>query len=79
MGVYLETGGLSIRVSIIKSKKPRWQKESEYLVQLHSYPANSGAIERIFSTFGLVCSLIRNWLSTEKAQKLVRIHRLYRT
>ena len=47
----------------------------EYLAQLYSYPASSGTIERIFSTFGFVWSLIRNRLGTEKAQKLFRIHR----
>ena len=51
----------------------------EYLAQLHSYPASSGAIERIFSIFGFVWSLIRNRLGTEKNQKLVRIHKFYRT
>ena len=42
----------------------------EYLAKLHSYPASSGAIERIFSTFGLVYPLIRYRLGTEKTQKL---------
>ena len=47
-----------------------------YFAQLYSYPASSGAIKRIFSSYGLVWSLIRYRL---EAQKLVRIHRFYRT
>ena len=42
----------------------------EYLAQLHLYPASSGAIERIFSTFGLVWLLVRIRSGTEKAQNL---------
>lgn len=51
---------------------------ANYLRKLHSCPASSGGIERIFSAFGLIWSNIRNRLGTDKAQKLVRIYRHYR-
>ena len=61
-----------------KLKEPKLPKGfSEYLSKLHSCPASSGAIERIFSTFGLVWSTVRNRLGTDKAHKLVQIYRHY--
>lgn len=47
----------------------------KFFIDLHSCPASSGSIERIFSTFGFVWSDIRNKLSAEKAEKLVKIYR----
>ena len=38
--------------------------------------ASSASIERVFSTFGLVHSKIRNRLGVEKASKLVFLHRV---
>ena len=43
--------------------------------QLFSATASSAGIERLFSTFGLVHSKLRNKLGTEKAAKLVAIMR----
>ena len=47
----------------------------KFFFQLHSVPASSGSIERVFSTFGLVWSKMRNRLGTHKAQKLVKVYR----
>lgn len=44
-------------------------------MQLHTAVASSAGIERLFSTFGLIHSKIRNRLGTEKASKLVSIMR----
>lgn len=44
-------------------------------MQLHTAVASSAGIERLFSTFGLVHSKIRNRLGIEKASKLVSIMR----
>lgn len=44
-------------------------------MQLHTAVASSAGIERLFSTFGLVHSKLRNRLGTEKASKLVSIIR----
>ena len=38
--------------------------------------ASSASIERVFCTFGLVHSKIRNRLGVEKASKLVFLHRV---
>jgi len=47
----------------------------KFLISLHSCPASSASIERIFSTYGLVWSDLRNRLGAEKAQKLVNVYR----
>jgi len=41
--------------------------------------ASSASIECIFSTYGLVWSNIRNSFDAEKAEKLVKISRFYRS
>ena len=46
-----------------------------FFYQLHSVPASSGSIERVFSTFGYVWSKMRNRLGADKAQKLVKVFR----
>jgi hypothetical protein len=46
-----------------------------FMVSLHSCPSSSGSIERIFSSFGLVWSKMRNSLGTDRAEKLVKIYR----
>jgi hypothetical protein len=43
----------------------------QMIEQLLTAIASSASIERIFSTFGLVHSKLRNRLGTEKAAKLV--------
>lgn len=42
---------------------------------LLSCPASSASIERLFSTFGLVWSKLRNKLGVDKAHKLVKVYR----
>jgi len=42
---------------------------------LHSAPASSASLERIFSTFGHVWSTQRNRLGPNKAEKLVKAYR----
>ena len=51
---------------------------ADHLRKLHCCPVSSGEIERIFSAFGLVWSAVRNRLGAEKAQKLVRVYKLYK-
>ena len=46
---------------------------------LMSAVSSSAGVERVFSTFGLVHSKIRNRLGTEKAGKLVFIFKLLNT
>lgn len=46
-----------------------------YTINLLNCPASSASIERIFSTYGLVWTDLRNRLGVEKAQKLVQINR----
>ena len=48
-----------------------------FFKNLHSTVASSASVERIFSTFGLVWSKVRNRLGAEKAQKLVKIYRYF--
>jgi len=45
---------------------------------LHSAPASSASLERVFSTFGLVWSKLRNRLDPKKAEKLVKVYRYLR-
>uniref|UniRef100_A0A8D9FE05 HAT C-terminal dimerisation domain-containing protein n=1 Tax=Cacopsylla melanoneura TaxID=428564 RepID=A0A8D9FE05_9HEMI len=55
----------------------RWLHEgtNQLAEQLCTAVASSAGIERLFSTFGLVLSRVRNRLGTEKAAKLVTIFR----
>ena len=43
---------------------------------LHCCPASSGSIDRVFSTFGLLWSRMRNALGSDRVQKLVETTRL---
>jgi len=45
---------------------------------LHSAPASSASLERIFSTFGHVWSKQRNRLGPDKAEKLVKAYHYLR-
>lgn len=47
----------------------------KFLEDLHSITSTSASIERIFSTFGLVWSKLRNKLGCENAKKLVKVYR----
>jgi len=49
-----------------------------FVSSLHCCPASSGSIERIFSSFGLVWSKLRNRLGGGKAEKLVKTYRYLR-
>jgi len=50
----------------------------ELMVTLLSATASSAALERVFSSFGLVMTKLRNRLGLAKAQKLVFIYRMLR-
>lgn len=58
-----------------KSNDPDFADFSSFLAKLHSIPASSASIERLFSTFSLVWSKLRNKLGAEKVAKLVKIYR----
>ena len=47
----------------------------KFYSKLQTCPDSSTSLERVFSLFGLVWSKIRNRLSSDKAQKLVKIYR----
>ena len=49
------------------------------LHQLFTARASSAGIERVFSTFGLVHSKLRNRLGTQKAGKLVFMYKVLNT
>lgn len=53
------------------------QKVLPTIKQLLSATASSASVERVFSTFGLVHSKLRNRLGTEKAAKLVFLYKYY--
>lgn len=53
------------------------QKVLPTIKQLLSATASSASVERVFSTFGLVHSKLRNRLGTEKAAKLVFLYKHY--
>lgn len=50
----------------------------DLMLTLHTATASSSSLERIFSTFGLVMSKLRNKLGLDKAQKLVFCYRMLR-
>ena len=50
----------------------------DLMVTLHEASASSASLERIFSSFGLVMTKLRNRLGLEKAQKLVFCYRMLR-
>lgn len=56
---------------------PIIQKEFQIFRQLFCAAASSASVERIFSTFGMVHSKVRNRLGTEKASKLVFLYKYY--
>ena len=65
----------------MKAKKKLSSNEEfyDFLIKLHNCPASSAGIERIFSSYGLIWSKLRNRLGVEKATKLVKVHKYYRT
>lgn len=50
----------------------------EFMIGLMSCPASSASIERMFSTYGLVWSKLRNRLGSERAFMLVKIYKILR-
>lgn len=50
----------------------------DLMVSLHQASASSASLERIFSSFGLVMTKLRNRLGIQKAQKLVFCYRMLR-
>jgi len=62
-----------------KQRKATPTQSLQFHVKLCACPANSASIECIFSTYGLVWSNIRNSLDPEKAEKLVKINRIFQT
>lgn len=62
--------------SVLEARSSGYVKEfSNFMVSLANCPASSAAIERMFSTCGLVWSKLRNSLGLEKAKKLVKVYR----
>jgi len=51
----------------------------EFLMKLHSCPPTSASIERIFSSYGLIWSKLRNRLGAKKAENLVKIYKFFKT
>ena len=49
--------------------------DKDLIYRLLSAVASSSGVERVFSTFGLVQSKLRNRLGTEKAAKLVFLYK----
>lgn len=50
----------------------------QLMTKISSLPASSASVERLFSTFGLVHTKLRNRLGNEKTEKLVMCHRTLR-
>lgn len=63
-------------VAVRTEKRNKLPKEfCSFISNLLSCPASSAAIERIFSTFGMVWSKLRNRLGIERATKLVKVYK----
>lgn len=58
-----------------KIESAQFSEFCNYMVNLFSCPSSSASLERIFSTYGLVWSKLRNRLGAEKAEKLVKVYR----
>lgn len=59
-----------------QNRQPFFIEMAKFFADLHSCPASSASLERIFSTFGFVWSDLRNRLAPEKVEKLVKILKL---
>ena len=81
----VETISLSEWWSIVSKRNERMTEGklpegfAEFLAKLHTCTASSGSIERIFSSFGLIWSKVRNRLGSDKAHKLVKVYIYYRS
>ena len=51
---------------------------ADVIIHLLSSPASSASVERVFSSFGLVHTKLRNRLGVERAAKLVFCYRMLR-
>ena len=61
---------------IRKSSVPK--EFTDIALQLLNAPSSSASIERVFSSFGLIHTKVRNRLGNEKASKLVFCYRMLR-
>lgn len=48
---------------------------ASFCVKLHSCPASSAGLERVFSTFGHIWTKLRNKLGPDKVEQLVKVYR----
>jgi len=60
------------------SKNNEIQELADTMTHLHSCPASSASVERVFSSFGIVHNKLRNRLGVERAAKLVFCCRMLR-
>lgn len=60
------------------SKHNDIQELADVVIHLHSCPASSASVERVFSSFGIVHNKLRNRLGVERAAKLVFCYRMLR-
>ncbi|XP_065654454.1 uncharacterized protein LOC136081097 [Hydra vulgaris] len=68
-------GIIDLKQRLHQKSLPLPEGFAKFFQSLHSCPASTGSIERVFSTFGIVWSKLRNWLGSDRAEKLVRIYR----
>jgi len=60
------------------TKRPEIEALADVMIHLLSSPASSASVERVFSSFGLVHTKLRNRLGVERAAKLVFCYRMLR-
>jgi len=60
------------------SKTVEIQNLADVMIHLLSCPASSASVERVFSSFGLVHTKLRNRLGVDRAAKLVFCYRMLR-
>ena len=60
------------------TKRPEIEALADVMIHVFSSPASSASVERVFSSFGLVHTKLRNRLGVERAAKLVFCYRMLR-
>jgi len=60
------------------TKRPEIRELANIVVHLLSCPASSASVERVFSSFSLIHTNLRNRLGVERAAKLVFCYRMLR-
>jgi len=60
------------------TKQKELQELADIMVHLLSCPASSASVERVFSSFGIIHTKLRNRLGFERAAKLVFCYRMLR-